>query len=241
MKVIIEDSYEAMSERAAADLFHLLQSLHKPLICVASGASPAGLYRQLTRLVEGSRTDTSGWHFVGLDEWKGMDGSDEGSCRHQLNEQLFHPLHVSEERICFFNGRAGDLEMECQGVEEFIQQFERIDVAILGIGVNGHIGMNEPGTPPSLRSHIAAIHPGTQQTGQKYFKEPRQLDTGLTLGMATLLEAKHLVLLASGESKAGSIYEMLHAPQTEEMPASLLRGHSSLRVYLEKDAAGRLK
>ena len=112
--------------------------------------------------------------------------------------------------FCFFDGRASDLEKECQRIEDFIKQHGGIDIAILGIGVNGHIAMNEPGTSASLRSHIAAIHPGTQQIGQKYFKEPRQIDTGITLGMATILEAKHLVLLASGETKTEIMYKMLH-------------------------------
>ena len=241
MKVKIKDTYEAMSKLAAEDLLLMLQSLDKPLVCVASGASPAGLYKELVRLVKASGTNTSTWHFVGLDEWKGMDGSDEGSCRDQLNHQLFNPLSVAEQRICFFDGRAKNIVSECQRVEDFIQQFERINVAILGIGVNGHIGMNEPGTPAFLRSHVADIHLTTQQIGQKYFKEPRQLDKGLTLGIATLLEAKHLILLASGKSKAESVYEMLHAPKSEEMPATLLREHANLLVYLEKEAAKCLK
>ena len=241
MKLIMEDTYEGMSRKAAEDLLRLLQSFDKPLICTASGASPSGLYNELIHLVKASGTDTSTWHFVGLDEWKGMNGSDKGSSRDQLNQQLFHPLNAGEDRICFFDGRAKDSEGECQRIEEFIRQFEGIDVAILGIGVNGHIAMNEPGTPASLRSHVAAIHPSTQQIGQKYFKEPRQLDKGLTLGLATLLEAKHLMLLASGESKAQSVYAMLHAPQSEGIPATLLRNHTNLLVYLEKEAARRLK
>ena len=100
--------------------------------------------------------------------------------------------------------------------------------------------MNEPGTSVSLRSHVASIHESTQQIGQKFFKEPRLLDTGLTLGLATLLEAKYLILLASGNSKAESVYEMLHAPQSEEMPATLIRDHTNLMVYLEKEAAKNL-
>ena len=100
--------------------------------------------------------------------------------------------------------------------------------------------MNEPGTSVSLRSHVANIHESTQQIGQKFFKEPRLLDTALTLGLATLLEAKYLILLASGNSKAESVYEMLHAPQSEEMPATLIRDYTNLMVYLEKEAAKNL-
>ena len=121
MEVIIENTYEGMSKRAAADLLAVLQSLDKPLICTASGASTAGLYKELVHLVQASKVDTSTWHFVGLDEWKGMDGSDEGSCRNQLNQQLFNPLSAVPQPICFFDGRAKDIVTECQKVEAFIQ------------------------------------------------------------------------------------------------------------------------
>ena len=230
-----------MSRQAAEELLQLLQTIEKPLICTASGASPAGLYKELTHLVKSSQTDTSNWYFVGLDEWKGMNGSDEGSSRYQINEQLFYPLGITEQQICFFDGRATNLDAECQRVEEFITKQGGIDVAILGIGVNGHIAMNEPGTPANLRSHIAAIHPSTQEIGQKYFKEPRPLDTGITLGFATLLEARHILLLASGSSKAESIHQMLNAPISEKIPATFLREHAGLQVFLDKVAATLLQ
>lgn len=241
MKLTIVDTYQAMSRQAAQDLLSLLQSLDKPLFCTASGASPAGLYKELAFLVEAAAIDTSNWYFVGLDEWKGMNGSDEGSSRNQVDEQLFQPLNIQEGQICFFDGRAEDLEGECERVEDFIKEHGGIDVAVLGIGVNGHIAMNEPGTSASLRSHVASIHASTQQIGQKYFKEPRPLHTGITVGLATLLDANHLMLLASGESKAESMYRMLHAPISEDMPATLLRDHPGLQVYLDAAAARLLK
>jgi len=237
MKLTIADTYETMSRQAAEALLGLLQTVQKPLICTASGASPAGLYKELVHLVQATQVDISNWYFVGLDEWKGMNGSDEGSSRHQLDQQLFHPLSITAQQIGFFDGRANDLDKECQRIEDFISQHGGIDIAILGIGVNGHIAMNEPGTPASLRSHIAAIHPSTQQIGQKYFKEPRLLDTGITLGLATLLEAKQVLLLASGSSKAESIDQMLHAPISEAFPATLLRNHKGLQIYLDAAAA----
>lgn len=237
MKLTIQDTYEAMSIQAAEDLLRLIQSTMQPLICIASGASPAGLYKELVHLINVNNTDTSNWYFVGLDEWKGMNEQDEGSSKAQVNEQLLQPLHINEAHSCFFDGRADDLEKECKRIEDFINQHGGIDIAILGIGVNGHIAMNEPGTPASLRSHIATIHTSTQQIGQKYFKQPRNLDTGVTLGMATILEAKHLLLLASGSTKTNIIYEMLHAPVSENIPATLLREHANLNVYLDAEAA----
>ena len=131
MKVIIEDTYEAMSGLAAADLLLLLQTIDKPLICVASGASTAGLYKGLVHLVKEAALNTSAWNFVSLDEWIGMDGTDEGSCRNQLDQQLFHPLNIPEQRICFFNGKAEDIESECPRVEAFSQFARHIAGAIV--------------------------------------------------------------------------------------------------------------
>jgi len=241
MKLAISDSYDAMSKQAAADMLQLLQSIEQPLICTASGASPAGLYKELVRLIETKGINTSDWYFVGLDEWKGMNEQDEGSSRAQVKEQLLQPLQIKEDHVCFFDGRASDLEKECQRIEDFIEQQGGIDIAILGIGVNGHIAMNEPGTSASLRSHIADIHPSTQQIGQKYFKEPRQIDKGITLGMATIREAKHLLLLASGGSKTDIMYKMLYDPISEDLPATLLRHHMDLSVYVDAEAGKLIK
>jgi glucosamine-6-phosphate isomerase len=240
MNIITKPNFDSLSEHAALDLFALLQTIPQPLICVASGASPAGLYKQLIELVKTSGTDISNWYFIGLDEWKGMNGNDEGSSRYQLNEQLFTPLNIREENIYFFNGRAEDAEAECTNAEAFIAQHNGIDVAILGIGVNAHIAMNEPGTSAALRSHVASILPETQAIGQKYFKEQKQIDSGITLGLASLLEAKHIYVLASGSSKAQAIYRMMHAPVSVDCPASYLRAHENISVYLDEAAAGKI-
>jgi glucosamine-6-phosphate isomerase len=240
MKLIISDTYDTMSGSTAEALLQILQTLPRPLICTASGASPAGLYRELVRLIAANKIDTSHWSFVGLDEWKGLNGSDEGSSRHQVNEQLFHPLGLAAHQVCFFDGRADHPEGECERVEAFIKQHGGIDVAIIGIGINGHIAMNEPGTDPSLRSHVAAIHASTQEAGQKYFKTLTSLDTGLTVGLATLLDARHLLLLASGEGKAESIYQMLSEPISAAFPATLIREHPHLQIFLDEAAAKRL-
>lgn len=228
-----------MSEQAAADLFTFLQKEEKPLICTASGASPAGLYRELVKLVEHSKFDVSNWYFIGLDEWMGMNGDDEGSSRYQLNEQLFEPLKIAEDRIFFFDGTA-NAEEQCKQADGFIASHGGITVSILGIGVNGHIAMNEPGTSPNLRSHVTDILPETQAIGQKYFKEAKQIDKGITMGLTSLNESKLIMLLAAGSNKAESIRRMLHETIGTDCPATFLRDHSNLNLYLDTDAASLL-
>lgn len=241
MQVYISDNYEEMSALAAGHLNLFMSQGSAPLLCVASGDSPAGMYRHLLRGVQQQDWKTTQWDYVALDEWIGMNGTDEGSCRYHLNQQLFNPLAVPAEKICFFDGRAADLEAECATAESFISGHHGIDVAVLGLGLNGHIGMNEPGTAPDSRAHIAELDPLTVQTAQKYFENPREITGGLTLGLGTILEAKRIFLLVSGVRKAGVVKALLEGPVTPALPASLLQNHPGARLYLDKDAASFLK
>jgi len=236
MKIKIADTNYELSQQAADEILEFTSSIKEPLICTASGDSPSGLYKELVHRVNEKESDISSWKFVGLDEWAGMNGDDQGSCRYHLNNQFYHPLKISEERICFFDGRAKNPEEECRKTENFIKKNGNIDIAIIGLGLNGHIGMNEPGTSPTLRSHVADIDPQTQQVGQKYFTKPQQLSQGLTLGLATIMEAKKIILIVTGSHKAAIVKEILeeNAPQ---LPASLLRNHPGLTIYLDKQAA----
>jgi galactosamine-6-phosphate isomerase len=240
MQYIIEPTYEAMAERAAADLLHLVQDTKTPLICPTSGSTPAALYNALVKLLQKENVDYSQWRFVGLDEWAGMNGEDAGSCRHFVDQTLFQPLSVEEEQICFFDGRAADLERECTRVETFIRQQSGITIAIVGLGLNGHVGMNEPGTPASLRAHVAQLAEETQAVGQKYFDSAKDLSKGLTLGLATLIEAKHLFLVANGTKKAAIVRKIVHKAPGEALPATLLKNHPGFRLYLDAESAALL-
>jgi galactosamine-6-phosphate isomerase len=237
MNARVFPTYDALSSQAADDLISMLSSIERPLVCVASGDSPAGLYRTIIQRVQNKETDISNWLFVGLDEWVGMNGNDEGSCRFHLNKQFFDPLQIEQERTCFFDGRASNPEAECMRIENFIQQHGGIDVAIIGLGMNGHVGMNEPGTSSLLHSHLSEIDPQTQQAGQKYFSQPTKLSHGLTLGIANLKEAKNILLIANGEHKASIVKKILNEDPSEQLPATLLHNHPGLRIYLDKSAA----
>jgi glucosamine-6-phosphate isomerase len=237
MEIIVEPSYKALGERTAADLLHIVTQAEKPVICPTSGSTPAALYKALVQQVREQNIDYSNWYFVGLDEWGGMNAQDKGSCRDFVNTELFEPLGIKEGNIAFFDGRAADLERECKRVEDFISQHGGITVAVVGLGMNGHIGMNEPGTPVSTRSHVARIAEETQRIGQKYFDTPRTLSNGLTLGLATLLDAQYLFLMVNGEKKAPIVKRIVEERPNEELPATMLRQHSDFRLYLDADAA----
>ncbi|MGH2648416.1 MAG: 6-phosphogluconolactonase, partial [Ginsengibacter sp.] len=129
------------------------------------------------------------------------------------------------------------LQAQCDGVEDYINLMGGIDVAIVGLGMNGHVGMNEPGTPPEEHSHVADIDPMTQVVGQKYFKNERQLTKGLTLGLASLHAASHIMLLANGTKKAAIIKKIFEHDASPQLPATLLLNHKKISIYLDKEAA----
>lgn len=241
MEIIIEKDYDSISAKAADKVMEILRSLEKPLLCPASGDSPKGLYKELVKRIIKNNMDISNWNFVGLDEWIGMNGKDEGSCRFHLNNDLLKPLKIQESNISFFDGRAKDLQEEIMKANDFIKQNGGIDLAIVGLGMNGHIGMNEPGTDPSLRAHIAEIDPITQETGQKYFSTHRDISRGITLGIKDILEAKQVILLISENKKAKIAHGVLEGEISAHLPASFLRNHPNCSVYLDEAAASLLK
>ncbi len=240
MKIFVSETYELMSKQAADEVARIMRLRKYPLICPASGDSPAGLYKELVERAGNKQLNPSDWFFVGLDEWVGLNANDEGSCLYHLNAQLFHPLRIAEEKICFFDGRANDLKAECNKTEDFILQHGGIDVAILGVGMNGHVGMNEPGTSANTFSHVIDLDTTTVQVGQKYFKKRQTLTQGITLGIASLLEAKNLIILISGKHKAEIAQKIIKSEISEKLPANLLRNHPSLNIYLDADASATI-
>lgn len=237
MKIIVSENYEALSKQIATDVAEILDQPDHPLFCPTSGDTPKGLYAALLDLQKENKVDFSNWLFVGLDEWTDMNGDDEGSCRQSLDQHFFGPAGITDAQVCFFDGKQNDGEAECNKVEDFINRNGGIDLVVIGLGLNGHVGMNEPGTPANIRSHISTLDAQTVQTGQKYFNRPTPLTTGLTLGIATLLSARHVFLMVNGNRKAAIVKHVIDADATEAIPATLLKEHADFRIYLDKEAA----
>ncbi len=240
MQIIISKDFESLSEKATQSITDILSNKQNPLICVASGDSPSGIYRNLVKDVKNKVLNIDNWYFLGLDEWVGLNGADEGSCRWHLNRELFTPLEIKEENICFFDGASQDLQQECNITESTIRNQGGIEIAIIGLGLNGHIGMNEPNTSISSRSHVIELDPLTITVGQKYFNKPQPLTKGITLGIATLLNAKHVILVVSGAKKADIIKQVIEGAISESIPASLLKNHPNCSIYLDEAAAANL-
>lgn len=240
MKLIITKDYNAMS-RTAADLV-IAQVKQKPasLICFPSGDSPAGMFRYLIADAAAGKVDFSRCYFVGLDEWVGLGGEDDGSCTQFLNENFFSPLNIKPPRVKFFDAKAADLDAACRDMDDFIKQHGPLDMMIVGIGMNGHIGLNEPGTDFNLYAHHAPLDPITITVGQKYFKQETKLTEGITLGLKHLQEAETSMLIAAGSKKAAIIKQALQGEITGQLPASIFQTLTSAVVLLDEGAAQEL-
>ena len=210
---------------------------------LATGRTPIRLYHELSHLVARGQADLSQVRTFNLDEFVGLDRSHPGSYRQFMQTHLFGPAGVAEDRIQFLNGAAHDLDRECDRYEQAIADAGGIDIQILGIGTNGHIGFNEPARELSARTHRVALKASTRHSNAGLFggDEAAVPKEALSMGMATILQARSIILLATGKSKAACVARAIEGPITTRMPASFLQVHRDVELVLDEAAAGRLR
>lgn len=240
MNLRIFTDHTALSAHTAQHIAATVRQNPGAVLCLASGDTPTETYRHLADQVRSGTLDLSHCHFIGLDEWVGLGPDDVGSCAHYLYCDLFTPAQIRPDQITFFNAKADDLTTEYQRIDGVIAQFGRLDLLLVGVGMNGHIALNEPGTSFLLRSHMVELAETTKAVGQKYFAQETTLTQGITLGLQHLTDAREVILLASGPRKAPIILEALCGPVTEQCPASILQIHPNAHVWLDDTAAGLL-
>ena len=201
---------------------------------LATGSTPVEFYNQVVK----SDLDFSDMTSVNLDEYVGLDGSDEQSYRYFMSKHLFNEKPFKENFLP--NGKAADLEAETKAYDQIIAEHP-IDFQILGIGQNGHIGFNEPGTSFEETTHVVDLQESTIKANARFFENeedvPRQ---AISMGIASIMGAKSIVLMAYGESKAESIKGMVEGEVTEDMPASILQKHADVVVIADEAAAAML-
>jgi glucosamine-6-phosphate isomerase len=241
MNLIIEKDYEGMSRATAERIVEVIRKKPNALLCLAAGDTPRLAYSMIGSMAAARNADLSKCRFVSLDEWIGIPPENEGSCQFFLRSVVFGPLNVNDNRIHVFNAMSSDTERECGEMDRFIEYNGGIDLMVVGIGRNGHIGFNEPGTPFEKYSHIVQLDDVTTAVGQKYFNEKTALSKGITLGLRHLLDAREAVLIANGEKKADVIRRSLEEEISVSMPASVIRKHNNSFVILDKEAAAMLQ
>lgn len=231
--------HATLSQYTAEHIAAIINQKPDALLCLASGDTPIETYHQFVELAKNGRVDVSQCTFVGLDEWVGFGPEDVGSCSYYVFRDLFTPLNLRPEQVHVFDAKAADLAAECAKIDAVIDAHQGLDLLLVGMGMNGHIALNEPGTPFTLGCHISDLAESTKTVGQKYFDKATTLTKGITIGLRHLTEAREVILLVSGIKKAPVLRDALKGPVSEQMPASILQTHANGQIWID-EAAGSL-
>lgn len=231
--------HEMMSANTADIIADTIKADPSLVLCMASGHTPARTCELLVEKILNQGIDHSRLSFIGLDEWVGLPGNNEGSCRYFFEHKIFSPLQMDPSQYHLFDALSNDLETELRKMDQLILK-KGIDLMVVGIGMNGHIGFNEPGTPFTSLCHVADLDEITTSVGQKYFKEVTTLSRGITVGLGHLMNARHLILIANGARKAGVVQRALEGPVDPSFPASIVQRHENVTIITDFEAASLL-
>ena len=242
MIVRVFETPDASARAIAARISDALENKPDLVLGLPTGKSPLPTYAELRRLHAAGTVDFSRARTFNLDEFAGVSAGHPGSFRRFMDAHLFGHVNLVPSRIHFLDGAAHDLDAECERYEAEIESAGGIDLQLLGIGSNGHIGFNEPGDELSARTHRVVLHEVTRRDNAPLFggdvsQVPRE---ALSMGMATILKAAAIVLIATGERKAACVQRMVRGPLTTRLPASFLQTHRRVELFLDRGAASRL-
>jgi glucosamine-6-phosphate deaminase len=242
MRIRIFPTPHAAARALAADIAKAIARDPTLVLGLPTGRTPIPLYRELTSLCRARAIDFSQATTFNLDEFLGLAADDPRSYRAFMQRHLFDHVNLSARRIHFLNGATRASERECRRYERAIQRAGGIDLQILGLGANGHIGFNEPGHALIARTHKTTLTAATRTANAACFNG-RTRDVpkeALSMGMVTILHARRIVMLATGAAKARCVERMVSGPLTTALPASFLQVHRDVEVWLDRAAAARL-
>ena len=237
---IICENYREMSEKAAHLAVETISADRDTLISFPAGDTPLGMVEEFTGMVNRGEADISRTRYVSLDEWVSLGPNDEGSCAWFIKTRLLQKLKKPFLETFVINGQAADPVAECGRLNSFIDRYGPLDLSVLGIGMNGHLGFNEDGVDFKLRAHVSPLSETTRSVMHKYFSRTYDLQFGITQGLLQIMAAKRVILIASGIHKADILRRALQGPVDASVPASILQGHPGLFVVADKSAASAL-
>jgi len=242
MKVIIVKDKEAMGKKAAALIAADMATKSPYVLGLATGSTPLPLYAELVRLYKAGKLDFSKVITFNLDEYVGLKPTHSQSYRYFMNKNLFNKININKANTFVPDGMAKDIEAHCEEYEDLIDKAGGIDFQVLGIGRNGHIGFNEPGSSLASRTRLVKLSKETIQDNSRFFRRLSDVPTkAITMGIGTILESRKIMLLATGENKADAVAKAIEGPVTASVPASALQLHPDVTFILTKDAAKNLK
>jgi glucosamine-6-phosphate deaminase len=242
MRVRVFATPDALARALARDVARRLADAPDTVLGLPTGRTPVPFYRELVRLHGSGSVDFSRAATFNLDEFLGLEPRDPHSYHAFMRRHLFDHVNLPPRRIRFLNGAARDVARECGRYERAIALAGGIDLQILGLGTNGHIGFNEPSSALQAGTHRTRLRPATRRANAAMFGNrpsavPRE---ALSMGMATILHAKRIVLLATGATKARCVQRLIEGPVTPRLPGSFLQLHRCAEIWLDRAAAGRL-
>ena len=237
---IVCENYDEVSKEAFKVMKTVLDK-GNPVLGLATGSSPVGLYQEMIRDHKENGTSYKNILTWNLDEYVGIPRTHEQSYWTFMHENLFNFIDIPEENIHVPVGEAEDEEAECVKYEESMKG-HTVDIQVLGIGSDGHIAFNEPGTPFDSLTHLMDLTEQTRKDNARFFDNdinqvPKR---SITMGLASIMRAKKIIVIATGENKAEAVYGMLKGPKTTDCPASILQDHPDVTVLLDKAAASKL-
>lgn len=232
MNVVTCENYERLSAQAAAIVGAQLERKHSLLLCAATGNSPIGLYGELARRAAVDRELFRALKVIALDEWGGLRETDPGSATGYLREKVLTPLAISHDRFIAFDVGIEPAEA-CSSMRAELERVGPIDLAVLGLGMNGHVGFNEPGAALVPYCHVAQLSEETRSHAMmRSIREPPR--HGLTLGLQEILAARRILLLVTGEGKQQTVARLLTEEVTTTLPASLLWLHGNVDCLIDR-------
>lgn len=235
MRVHVVEDFDEMSKKAADEIINELKARPFINLGLATGNSPIGVYKRLVEAFREGRISFSRTKVFILDEYYSISPESDLSFVGTVRRQFLDQVDVAEDNVFYLNGLARDPEEECHRYEEEIKRAGGIDLQILGIGINGHIGFNEPGSPWDSVTRPVDIAPETiafNRRGGVSIPEK-----AMTMGIRTIMNARRIILLAAGKQKALALFKMIHGRITHEWPASILQLHPNIDIIADKDAA----
>ncbi len=242
MNIFKFQSDEDFVQTGASLIVSLLQSNPKAVLGLATGSSPVGVYAKLVEMHRKNLVSFSKATSFNLDEYVGLPVDHPQSYRSFMNEHLFNHIDIDPAQTHIPNGNAVDLEAECLAYDKMLEDNGPVDLQILGIGSNGHIGFNEPDANLSSKTHVVDLLEGTREANARFFDKlddvPRQ---AITMGIGSILKARQILLLVRGAGKAEAIRNAVEGPITTQCPASLLQSHPNVIVLVDEGAGKWLK
>ena len=242
MEVVVKDGYDAMSAMAAAMIAQQIHAKPRSVIGLATGSTPVGTYRELIRLHKYEGLDFGQVVTFNLDEYVGLPVAHKESYRYFMNDNLFNHINIRKENTHVPDGLCADIPAACRAYEEAMREHGGIDVQLLGIGSNGHIAFNEPGSSLASRTRVKTLTDKTRRDNARFFASMDEVPRyAVTMGIGTIMEARTVILLANKENKADALAATIEGPVSAMCPASALQFHPAVTVIADKAAAAKLK